>query len=259
MNKFIRKVTITGLDIYSNRQHLLALQREFPFVEWGILLSNSKAGKDNRYPPIEWISETLSSGLNLSGHLCGQWARDAAFGGDQFVSEYSDWLKKFQRIQLNVSGLLSNIGQDTIGTEFFYRGVEHIKGPRPIIQIRQLYKFLLPLIDEVDFLFDCSGGKGVLPNNWPDAVSWFDEPIKLNNCGYAGGLNPDNLVSQIESMEKAASGMPVWIDVESGVRTNEVLDFEKVLFFLQAAEPYVIDGIENGSDCSASETNSASG
>lgn len=241
MNKFIRKVTITGIDTYSNRQHLLSLQREFPFVEWGILLSNSKAGKENRYPPLEWVNDTVLCGLNLSGHLCGLWARDVAFGGDMFVSEHADWLPKFQRVQLNISGLLGDIDRDQIARGSFYKGITSIKGPRPIIQTRQLYRSLLPLIANADFLFDCSGGKGILPGSWPDSVSYFDDPLKLYNCGYAGGLNHENLASQIEPMAKAASGMPVWIDVESGVRTDEVLDFDKVRLFLEAAQPHVID------------------
>jgi hypothetical protein len=45
----IDKVTITGADNNTPISDLFVLQKQFPFVEWAILLSQSKAGTD-RYP-----------------------------------------------------------------------------------------------------------------------------------------------------------------------------------------------------------------
>jgi hypothetical protein len=61
----IRKVTITGIDQFTNRMRLQPIQQFHPFVKWGVLLSSTKAGQDNRYPPVEWINDTLAHPLDL--------------------------------------------------------------------------------------------------------------------------------------------------------------------------------------------------
>lgn len=243
MRKFIRTVTITGIDVYTDRGGLDGLSYEFPFVEWGVLLSKTKEGKDNRYPNKEWIDELGDQRLRLSGHICGLWARDIAEGGDMILRDRPDWFEKpplFQRLQLNISHILGDISSPY---EPFHNAVRRL-GIKTIIQLRDLDRRVLqPLVNEVDFLFDCSGGRGVLPARWP-ALALYDAHggrSPLSNCGYAGGLNPDNLAEQLALMEASSEGQTIWIDVESGVRTSDVLDLDKVHNFLSIAKPYVID------------------
>ncbi len=261
MNKFIRKVTITGIDQFTSRVRLAMIQRAHPFVEWGVLLSETKAGKDNRYPPVEWINDTMAHSLgavrdlNLSGHVCGAWARDIANGGREFVDTHPMWLGKFQRLQLNISHVLDKIYPHSD----LYKGLEAIVGPRVIIQLRDdslWYTIMTPLMDKVDILFDCSGGRGLLPECWPRPSL---DGVLRPNFGYAGGLKPENLKEQIEAIQMASEGQPVWIDVESGVRTDEVLDLDKVETFLDIAAPYAINGTGNANDRPASENDAAGG
>ncbi len=243
MNEFIRKVTITGIDLYTNRMRLNLIQKVHPFVEWGVLLSTSKAGKENRFPPTEWIDELSGLELNLSGHVCGTWARDITEGGRQFVDAYQNRLQIFQRLQLNISHVLESIHSH----DDFYRGLEQIVGPRVIVQVRgdSLWApVIAQILNKTDVLFDCSGGRGILPDNWPSFPP-------VGNYGYAGGLNPDNLEEQIRAMSEASGGQSVWIDVESGVRTNEVLDLDKVERFLDIAAPHVLNGTDNANDLAA--------
>jgi len=247
MKPFIRLVTITGIDLYTPRNSLRGLQREFPFVEWGVLLSKSKtplggeAGGENRYPSADWIEALENYNLNLSGHLCGAWARDVAAGGNLFVREKPNWPMLFNRMQLNVSHVLNDLDAHNIRA-----GIASIKGPRIIVQVGRngMWQHLLdPIINRIDILFDCSGGRGVLPEHWPYPVKTANhQRILLSNCGYAGGLNPDNLKAQLEAIAKVSEGQPVWIDVESGVRTDDVLDLNKVEDFLTIARPYVLNG-----------------
>jgi hypothetical protein len=50
----IDRVTITGADNNNTHEELLELQKKYPFVEWGILYSQKKAG-ENRYPTLDHI------------------------------------------------------------------------------------------------------------------------------------------------------------------------------------------------------------
>jgi hypothetical protein len=55
----IRYVTLTGADDDVDPQQLAEISQEYPFVEWGILFSQSKSGVE-RYSSIDWVVELLS-------------------------------------------------------------------------------------------------------------------------------------------------------------------------------------------------------
>jgi phosphoribosylanthranilate isomerase len=85
-------------------------------------------------------------------------------------------------------------------------------------------------------LFDCSGGKGISPVNWPN--------IKENIfCGYAGGLGPDNIEAEIKKIILLTNNNDFWIDMESKVRTKtsdlDYLDLDKVKNCLIQVKKYV--------------------
>ena len=54
MRKFVTKVTVTGADDSVDVDGLIDLSKEFPFVEFGILLSKSSAGSA-RFPSGLWL------------------------------------------------------------------------------------------------------------------------------------------------------------------------------------------------------------
>lgn len=238
MTPFIHTVTVTGIDCYTNRDNLCTLQDKYPFVEWGVLLSQNKAGKENRYPSLDWIADLKQYDLRLSGHLCGRWARNIAHGGAEFVTEHPNLVKLFKRIQLNISNILNDLD-----APYVRNGIVAIKGPKVIVQLgrhNNWQPLLAPIIDSIDLLYDYSGGRGILPGDWPRPAMVYDGKEQLlGNCGYAGGLRPDNIENQIELIQKVVEGQSIWIDAESGVRTDDVFDLAKVANFLDAAQPYV--------------------
>jgi phosphoribosylanthranilate isomerase len=83
-------------------------------------------------------------------------------------------------------------------------------------------------------LFDSSGGKGISPKSWPSV------PAALR-CGFAGGLGPDNLASELGRLERIVGDRSVWIDMQSRVRSEDgaVLDLAKVRACLEASRAYV--------------------
>jgi phosphoribosylanthranilate isomerase len=81
-------------------------------------------------------------------------------------------------------------------------------------------------------LFDESAGRGISPDSW-------DAPLPGHFCGYAGGMNPDNVEANIKMIEKVAAGHTTWIDMESGVRTNDRFDLGKMRKVLEVTKPYI--------------------
>jgi phosphoribosylanthranilate isomerase len=238
------RVTITGADDAVNIQDLLALSRQYPFVEWGLLLVKEDRMGTPRNPSLSWIANFFEACFdtdimpNLSAHLCGQRARDVVT--NQFL-----WLPPngilFDRVQLNLRvNLMGDIDLDKLGRlqfispgrpEFIlqYHGVEKrwlnvekISGLNPTI----------PVKGAIAVLFDASGGKGISPNSW-------QPPFYGMRCGYAGGLNPDNLEEQLTKIAFVAGDETVWIDMETGVRTDNQFDLDKVNRCLEIVKPWI--------------------
>ena len=68
----------------------------------------------------------------------------------------------------------------------------------------------------ISFLFDASCGTGVLPSSFPPLLAHDCQ------CGYAGGIGPKNayqVLNGIYEVVKAQGSPPVWIDMESSLRS----------------------------------------
>lgn len=219
----LTRVTITGADDEVDPFALWQLSREFPFVEWGILRSQSSAGQP-RYPTDKWRAQ-LSHGIGLSSHLCGVFARNV-LAGSAIGSVLGD--SRFQRLQVNgyvaPSPGLIEVANCWTGVEF-------------ILQVRNEASLAAAAKDVTrihhrrgSLLFDPSGGRGEHPSAWP-------LPPEGLPMGYAGGITPDNVVETIESIGHIAA--PFWIDMESGVRTDDRFDLAKVRRVLELCAPYV--------------------
>ncbi len=240
----IDRVTMTGPDDHTDPRALFDLSQEFPFVEWGILVSASQSGKSPRFPGFTWIERLLEHNypLKLSLHMCGRWVREVLKGQVSFgsISE------KFHRTQLNFHA--ENTECDP---EQFFEALLYLGSGQYIFQIdgNGGNAHLDALWDRIDLhnsnmsavpLFDISGGAGILPTEWPKP-QWMQDDSTYCYHGYAGGLGPDNLATEIPRILTAAGpDCPrIWIDMETKVRTDEVFDLAKVRKCLEIAKPYV--------------------
>jgi len=241
MKQIIDRVTITGADASVDPTDLVALSKRFPFVEWGILLSKSQEASP-RFPSKTWLRRlhelSQTEELLLCGHICGKWVRDICDGAWTILYDCKEFEDMFARFQLNFHAQVHKLDR-----EKFLQGFdnERLYFRQIIFQLDDVNNDILDVaraaeIDAVA-LFDTSGGVGRLPESWPTARDFY--------CGYAGGLSPENLNAQLLSISKVAGEGPIWIDVETRVRSedDQILDLDKVVKFLEIAEPWVAQGV----------------
>lgn len=188
-------ITFTGVDEDTDSAGLVQLADDYP-VEFGLLFSPKRQGLEPRYPKLEtigWLASELP--LRWAAHLCGADAREvietAQSRHDRLLSFH------FQRVQINTADPL--VQPSLIGNWAASRNL------RAILQCRGRF----PCVASVDVLFDASGGRGIVPNDWPKAVN-------ATFCGFAGGLRPDNVAAAVAAISERATRY--WIDMESGVR-----------------------------------------
>lgn len=248
----LKTVTITGADDTVTIDHLMRLQEQFPFVEWGILVSQSYQGMlAPRFPSAQWIENIAYLGrigrVRLSMHVCGQWVRDMLMGASTMPYNY---MHGFERVQLNFHAENTRCHLDGLSACIRYYGdyapnatrqfifqLDGEGGNKHFFDLHQYWDGGETL-DAVP-LFDVSGGKGILPAIWPDAVHRVRGELMFH--GYAGGLGPLNLADQLPKIAEAAGDADYWIDMETHVRSDDdkTFDVDKVRAALEICAPWV--------------------
>ncbi|MBI1215445.1 MAG: hypothetical protein GC185_06480 [Alphaproteobacteria bacterium] len=223
----LKYCSITGADDAVHTKDLVALGTRYPFAEWAILLLPARAGAP-RFPKAEWIEDfSASYDGHKAMHLC-----DAALL--DFIAQKPETLalmRGFSRIQLNLK--FGEMDGKYDPAELVAR-IRQSPQWQFIIQYGKDKSDLLPLLEGVAnhaVLFDDSAGRGITPDSWPS-------PLAGHFCGYAGGLNPDNVKQNIDIILQAANDHDTWIDMETGVRTDDVFDLEKVERVLEISAAY---------------------
>lgn len=233
------RVTITGADDSVSVQDLAGLTRDWPFVEWGILVSRRQEGTF-RYPSEPWLRQLVelapAHGLRLSLHVCGQWVRDFV-QGQPTLAEERPWLwGAFPRVQLNFHA------EPHHRTSLFAGAMRgYGRGKQFIFQIDgvndELFRYARFQHDDIDAvpLFDTSGGAGVVPEHWPSPM------LDVEYQGYAGGLGPENVNKELPRIAQVADGQRIWIDMERQVRSDDDsrLNLARCLNVLRRCAPYV--------------------
>ncbi len=227
----LKHITFTGIDARTDVNVLREIQMQYPIAEFGVLASYHWQENGNRYLDPDLIDNLYGSGLKLAVHLCGKAAHDAALGDWAKVNALlCDHLNLFKRCQLNIAGRDDNpayISMSPIMCQEIIiqqKDVEHI----------ELYRRTLkayPFHEPFSVLLDASGGRGL------------DTPIKILKgkvkVGYAGGINPDNVAEKMTYLMTNNDVGDFWIDMESGVRTNDWFDIAKVKRVLEICDPII--------------------
>lgn len=253
------RVTITGADDGIDPSALVGLSLEFPFVEWGILVSYSKRNQP-RYPSLSWFQlfQEVAIGrfdLNCSLHVCGDWVKNLVAGYDYLPIGFA---RGFKRAQLNMNFLQDVTFSTQFNTRSFMSSLKRYPIEQWIFQISGTSSFGACCLRDIQTscpddaydivtFFDASGGKGKLPDAWPDPI--FEDLTHSEHghyayCGYAGGLDEYNLAAQLQKIEDVAQNhgdMHYWIDIESGARnvSNNTFDTSRVRRLLQICKEFM--------------------
>jgi hypothetical protein len=201
-------VTLTGVDDATDIARMAELSARYP-VEWGLLFAPERQGS-GRFPSLDFVSRLVErGGMRLAAHLCGGHAREVTSRGA--CEALAGLLAgNFERAQINTS-------ERGVQTERVRRFAGAIGMRGAILQCRRDF----PADERVDWLFDRSGGRGAAPASWPMAREGAF-------CGYAGGLNPGTMRDALPAIAACVpDGQPYWIDMESGVRTDDRFDLDK--------------------------------
>lgn len=234
----LNRISLIGLDAYTDLKKVNTLSnfvfngkflQLIPFItEWGILYSKSRAGKELRYPSlgdIDRIVAVCQNDCDLSIHLCGHEAID------EFLHERSPFQNhfrypEFSRIQLNIN--LNDFQDNAWLVDSIIKQLRHhtivIQENKTKHDFVTKLKFQAKrhnLTDYLTILHDASGGRGKVISN-------VERPDVDFYTGYAGGLNPDNVVSIVDQLDSLnIMDTSYYIDMESGIRTTDLLDVNK--------------------------------
>lgn len=212
----IEFVTFTGADDSVPISDLVKFSKDRPNVEWGLLLSLTKKGSP-RYPTPTWLDAFVLSSLRGSGHLCGKAALQVAWGSWTLVDKYFNPL--LAAYQINLFGTV-----DLILEKDILSGLNDVLTDDVIIQADGVHDYMIDFnYGQLGFntrvLYDKSGGNGKL--------GIYKSPHPKYMTGYAGGLNPDNIAEELKKIEDVVGDHTIWIDMETGVRSNEMFDLDK--------------------------------
>ena len=207
-------ISFAGVDQFTDINKVKKLSSAYP-IQWGILCSKTRMGQENRYPALEtMVRFTDNTNCNLGLHLCGVYAKEALFGNRPDVMELLP---------------TSNVETIQVNTKLFW-GSEHMKYwlknlkdyseemNAKIVMQHDRTDCFPGHIEDFIWMYEASGGNGVEPSTWP-----INDDKNL--VGYAGGINPDNALRIVQTLQTKAH--KYYIDMESGIRTDDKLDLDK--------------------------------
>lgn len=227
--KNLSVVSFVGVDEKTDLNELTKLSNSFGGlgkIEWSVLFSDSKSEtKHMRYPSYSFCKEFLDYSVNKthyvhsSLHLCGSVI-------ERYLNKEQDVLDLCQnamRIQLNL-----NIGDypDYLKLTERLMSVIKLTGHSIILQQNKTKsKFMKVFLENNTYpfslLYDGSGGFG-------REITEVVAPSKDHFTGYAGGINPENVVKIVNLIEnKNTENIRYYIDMESGVRENNIFSIDK--------------------------------
>ena len=228
----LKHITFTGIDEHTDIKMLCAIQKKFPFVEWGVLASYNWKENGFRYPNPKFLDWLRDKGLNLSLHCCGKVAHHGALGMWSNINKnlLNGNLDLFQRAQLNVV----NREDNPLYVSYSIEPLNEVIIQQRSAEDMDLYKTTMRTMrmtpdkyHNFSVLLDASGGRGIdTPINIPIGL----EDAKI---GFAGGINPGNVREKLLYILNQPNVGDFWIDMESGVRTDDWFDIGKVLDVLR--------------------------
>ena len=234
--RMIEIVTFTGVDTRTDFKELLAISRDYPHAEFGILVGSHTSEADHGiFPPWNVVTSFRELDVRTALHICGKWARTAA----GVVETQSPIMMNrsprptmqaiiqetscgFNRVQVNLHGDEIDPSRIDVLEAHIRDFADRIDASHVILQHRGQWTDIPTRHSKIEYLFDLSEGRGIESfSNWPAP------PENGMRVGYAGGLGPNNIEQAIEFANKWPES-PIWLDMEGRIRSNGYFDLSKV-------------------------------
>lgn len=210
-------ITLTGVDDHTSLQSLEQISCLHPYVEWGFLYSPKRQGAPGRYPSIATLQQAfaeLPASVKVALHVCGAGVPNL-LQGESIITQLVEMIgARGGRVQLNFNA-------QRIEKKFTLDDVRLCLDKFPSIQFITQYNDANARVHHVlgdcathSVLFDASGGQGLSPQGW-------SKPLEGIHCGFAGGLGPDNLATELLKIQSIADTNPYWVDMEGKIRDQD--------------------------------------
>lgn len=238
----ITKISFVGIDTKTTVNGLQGLaMNSITRLEFGALHSPSK--NTNRYLSKDRISAFFSDKSDLydfSLHLCGLYATDL-IENQHRSAELLDGLNIDDSIAIQLNFSLRDSDEQL---ERYCNNILLLAENYEIIVQENntkanLIKALLQnktSSSRLRILFDASGGNG-------KQIKTFNRPYTDVYTGYAGGITPQNIREVCENVNRVSADIPVYIDMESGVRNvHDEFSIQKCTAIIDHVNSLNIDG-----------------
>jgi len=231
-------VSFVGVDRQTKFEDLLEFRGANIPYEFSVLYSDSKNDTHTRYPGHDFCKKFLTwadeNKVCHSIHLCGS-SIDRFLVEDPQVLELCD---KSNRIQLNLNIKKYNDHKQLsdsiirVASKYNYCIILQKNGTKK--KFNEVFLDRMQETNEISlsWLNDASGGFG-------REIERVTPPDPDIFTGFAGGIKPENVVKIIKLIEKENSKeTPYYIDMESGIRENNVFSVIKCLEIKKLLDNY---------------------
>ena len=221
-----------GADDDTSIDAMMALSKECPIVEWGILFHPDKQSLP-RYPSQAFVDRLCSQAshvpsCNLAAHLCGGHVVNLFKGDASFVNKL--FLDGFNRIQVNatiengvdlarIDGTCGKFNvqnlHDVITSTSYLDWIFQYNTQTSALACEFICKH-----SNVFVLHDGSCGTGTIIEDFPVVEGTYFLQ------GYAGGIGVDNVVEVIGILNNSMRSGQYWIDMESKLRNDSQDTFQ---------------------------------
>lgn len=255
----IRYITCSDPRNHNTHDEMFDLCKMDPRVEIAVQMHPGKVSPDTeRYKWIKQLVDKMSDDVttkdvcNLAIHVNNDWcdeicngtvpvALQPLFNADRWYAQHMTRLEPVvKRIQLNMPQKTA----DNFNAHKLKTLIEYYEDKDFIIQynartqnaVQQLHK----IGANFSLLFDASGGRGESPESWQKPV-YGPEHLQ----GYAGGLKPETVGTELDKIAKVARNRDIWVDIEGGVQkpTGELKPDGKPIKLFHA--PFAAEYIRN--------------